>query len=184
MPHDASPALPGKTGADFAAIGGVSLHGDLHFAVDTGHNLPILNVGLGPVFQPNRLPNALDLAVPLLAIQLRLLAVIFRAHLNDVFAFAPQSGDFHLKIGVAALVGSSMRPVDIDVRLVIDGAKAQEQAVFLLVGDRAAVPADAGDVLFHAGKRAYPGKGHGNLAVVCAAVGGKRLFCFLRAGGE
>ncbi|MNO76701.1 hypothetical protein D3C76_677800 [compost metagenome] len=137
-----------------------------HFnlAVETRVELRILHVGLRPRFQPDRLPNAANLAVPLLAACLIVSVCILRANQDRILPLrVPTVRHFKLEIAISASVRSGMETVDPNVALIIHGPKMEENprpGRFRPPDDGSPVPADAGFVVTNAGQRARPGKRH------------------------
>ena len=148
--------LPVEARGEYRAVGGAYLRGNLYVAGQLRRDTEIGDVSLRALFEPDGLPDALNLAVALLAVGLRFAAVILGAYFNEVIAGLPDAGYVQFKISVAALMTAGLGIVDENVRAVIDGAEAEKDAFAGFKTNCSAIPADAGDVLFDLGQRACP----------------------------
>ena len=146
---------------DGCAVGGAGLYGEGHVAVDAGDEAERIDVLGAAVFEPHGLPDALDIAVALLAVGLGLVAEVLAADDDLVFACVPHVGHVHVELIIAALMSAQEGAVYVHVGYIIRRADAQECAALGVECHVLFIPADALHVLAHAGKGAAPGKGHG-----------------------
>ena len=143
------PGLAVEVRARRRALGVLGGNGELYVARNARDEAEIGNIRLRPVLEPDGLPDALDFAVALLAVGLRLAAVILGADFDEVVAVLPDRGHVQFKVGIAALMAAHAHAVDVYIRTVVHRAEAKEHAALRGETHAAAIPADARDVLFN-----------------------------------
>lgn len=169
---------------EYRSVGCADLRGDVYVAGDLRRDTEIGEISLRAFFKPDCLPDALNLAVTLLAVGLRFAAVILGTDFDKVVAGLPGIGHIQFKIGIAALMTADMRVIDENVCAIIDSAKAEKDSFRGFKVYDLAIPADAGNVFFNFGERAGPSEGNDDAAVVSRAGLRKKSFVSFLSFGE